>query len=163
MALSSRSYLIRALYDWIIDNNWIPHLLINATVTDVHVPDRYINSDGNVILNISPEAVRGLLISSERIIFTTRFEGVATQVCVPPKAVRAIYAKDNGEGMVFAEEENALENQATHEHEKENNSGIRPNLGTIEPPKGLYLTEKKSSPAKKSPSKYRKPTLTVVK
>lgn len=107
MATSSRPYLIRGLYEWIVDNGWVPHLLVDTRVKNVQVPEEYVSDDGRIILNISPDATRGLLIGNDRIIFTTRFAGVSYQVCLPPSAVKAIYAKENGEGMVFPEEEDA--------------------------------------------------------
>ena len=105
MAVSSRPYLIRALYEWIVDNAWVPHIVVDAKMQHVQVPDQYVAEDGNIILNISPDATRGLLIGNDRIVFTTRFSGVSYQVCVPPFAVKAIYAKENGEGMTFPEED----------------------------------------------------------
>lgn len=105
MAISNRPYLIRALYEWIVDNSWIPHILVDTSMKHVQVPEQYIGQDGNIVLNISPDATRGLLLGNDRIVFTTRFAGISYQVCVPPYAVRAIYAKENGEGMTFPEEE----------------------------------------------------------
>ncbi len=105
MVSSSRPYLIRALYEWIVDNGWVPHILVDARAKNLQVPEQYVGSDGRIVLNISPDATRGLLIGNDRIVFTTRFSGVSYQVCVPPFAVKAIYAKENGEGMAFPEEE----------------------------------------------------------
>ena len=105
MAKSNRPYLIRALYEWIVDNEWTPHILVDTHVKHVQVPEQYIEKDGSIILNISPEATRGLLLGNDRIVFTTRFSGISYQVCVPPFAVKAIYAKESGEGMTFPEED----------------------------------------------------------
>jgi stringent starvation protein B len=109
MTISSRPYLIRALHEWIIDNGWIPHILVDAHMKNVQVPDQFVGTDGRIVLNVSPDATRGLLIANDRIVFTTRFSGVSYQVFVPPYAVKAIYAKENGEGMTFPEEENFAE------------------------------------------------------
>ena len=105
MTRSSRPYLIRALHEWIVDNGWVPHLLVDAREKNVQVPEQYVGADGRIVLNISPDATRGLLLSNDRIVFTTRFAGVSYQVFIPPLAVKAIYAKENGEGMAFPEEE----------------------------------------------------------
>ncbi len=106
MTISNRPYLIRALHEWIVDNGWIPHILVDANKKNVQIPEQYVGQDGHIVLNISPDATRGLFMGNDRIVFTTRFSGVSCQVCVPPSAVKAIYAKENGEGMTFSEEYN---------------------------------------------------------
>ncbi len=100
---SSRPYLARALYEWILDNGLTPYLLVDATVPGTVVPQDFVQ-DGKIVLNISPSAVRGLDISNEAVSFNARFRGVAQDVYVPILAVLAIYARENGHGMVFAEE-----------------------------------------------------------
>ncbi|MFA7094889.1 MAG: ClpXP protease specificity-enhancing factor [Gammaproteobacteria bacterium] len=101
---SSRPYLIRALYQWIVDNNLTPHILINAGHKGVQAPQQYAQ-DGRLILNISPTAVQGLLMGNELIEFNARFGGVPMAVVIPTGAVLAIYAKENGQGMLFSEED----------------------------------------------------------
>jgi len=100
----SRPYLIRALYDWIVDNNLTPYLLVDAANDEVVVPEQYIQ-DGKIILNVSPSAVRDLNLGNESIGFNARFSGNPMDVYVPANAVLAIYAKENGQGMVFNEED----------------------------------------------------------
>lgn len=101
---SSKPYLIRAIYEWIIDNHLTPYLMVNASVEGVQVPQDFVE-DGSIVLNISPPACRGLHIENDRIVFSARFGEAALQVCVPPIAVMAIYAKENGRGMVFGQED----------------------------------------------------------
>lgn len=101
---SSRPYLIRALYDWIVDNHLTPYLLVNAEVEGVEVPPQHVE-DGKVVLNVAPQAVRGLELGNDLISFGTRFSGAPTQVRLPTGAVLAIYARENGQGMLFAETE----------------------------------------------------------
>ncbi len=101
---SSKPYLIRGLYDWIVDNDLTPYLLVNAEARGVQVPQQHV-VEGRIVLNISPKASRGLLMENDRIVFTTRFSGQATQIFVTPGSVLAIYAKENGRGMEFEEEE----------------------------------------------------------
>ena len=101
---SSKPYLIRGLYDWIVDNDLTPYLLVNAEARGVQVPQQHV-VEGRIVLNISPKASRGLLLENDRIVFTTRFSGQATQIFVTPGSVLAIYAKENGRGMEFEEEE----------------------------------------------------------
>ncbi len=101
---SSRPYLIRSIYDWILDNHLTPYLLVNAEHPAVEIPLEYV-TDGRVILNISPESCRGLHLDNDRIVLTTRFSGRTVQLSLSPGAVLAIYAKENGRGMEFTEEE----------------------------------------------------------
>ena len=100
---SNKPYLIRAIYDWIVDNNLTPYVLVNADYPGVQVPEAHVNN-GKIVLNISPHACRGLHLENDRIIFTARFSGEVVQICIVPAAVLAIYAKENGRGMDFGEE-----------------------------------------------------------
>ena len=97
---SSRPYLVRALYEWIVDNDCTPHLLVNAEHAGVQVPAGYAN-DGQIVLNVSPSAVRHLHMDNEAVSFEGRFGGVAHSLYIPSAAVMAIYARENGQGMVF--------------------------------------------------------------
>jgi len=100
----SRPYIIRALYEWIVDNDCTPYVLVDATVVNVMVPEQFVK-DGQIVLNISPGAVMDLNISNEAMAFNGRFGGVATDIYVPSTAVMGIYARENGQGMVFEPEE----------------------------------------------------------
>jgi stringent starvation protein B len=100
---SNKPYFIRAVYDWVVDNDLTPYLLVNAEYPEVEVPQEYVNG-GRIVLNISPKACRGLHLENDRIVFTARFSGRTTQVFLSPAAVLAIYAKENGRGMEFGEE-----------------------------------------------------------
>ncbi|MEX2131001.1 MAG: ClpXP protease specificity-enhancing factor [Pseudohongiellaceae bacterium] len=96
----SRPYLVRALYEWILDNACTPYILVNAMADGVAVPQEHVK-DGQIILNISPSAVNGLQLGNEAIYFDGRFAGIPTRVHVPILAVLGIYAKENGQGMFF--------------------------------------------------------------
>ena len=98
---SSRPYMIRALYEWIVDNSCTPYILVNAYAEGVQVPQQHINKDGQIILNISPVSVNGLDMHDDAIAFSARFGGVPMSVYVPAYAVMGIYARENGQGMVF--------------------------------------------------------------
>lgn len=100
---SNKPYLIRAIYDWIVDNDLTPYILVNSNFPGVQVPQEYVNN-GRIVLNISPKACRGLHLENDRIIFTARFSGQSMQIFIVPAAVLAIYAKENGQGMEFPEE-----------------------------------------------------------
>jgi stringent starvation protein B len=97
---SHRPYMVRALYEWILDNNCTPYILVNAHETGVEVPQNFVK-DGQIVLNISPVAVQGLLVANEGLEFHGRFGGIPMRVFVPIVAIMGIYAKENGQGMIF--------------------------------------------------------------
>jgi len=97
---SSRPYLVRALYEWILENECTPYILVNAFLDGVEVPQEHVK-DGQIILNISPSAVQNLLVHNQAIEFDGRFAGIPKRVIVPIGAVMGVYAKENGQGMVF--------------------------------------------------------------
>jgi stringent starvation protein B len=101
--ISLKPYLIRAIYDWIVDNSLTPYLLVNAEAEGVVVPRQYVQ-DGKIILNLRPQAVHGLSLGNRNVAFSARFGGNPMQVDIPVRAVLAIYAQENGKGMVFDEE-----------------------------------------------------------
>ncbi|QEP44699.1 ClpXP protease specificity-enhancing factor [Ectothiorhodospiraceae bacterium BW-2] len=100
---SSRPYLLRALYDWIIDNNLTPYLLIDADGDGVVVPRKFVEQ-GRIVLNISLEAVHQLNLGDEAVELNARFSGKPMHIYVPVESVMAIYARENGKGMVFGED-----------------------------------------------------------
>jgi stringent starvation protein B len=102
---SSRPYILRAIHQWITDNGLTPHLLVNASAPGVRVPEQYIEN-GKIILNISERAVSGYHQDNDWIMFQARFGGRSQEITVPVPAVLAIYAKENGKGMVFGQEDN---------------------------------------------------------
>ncbi len=112
---SRRPYLIRALYDWVLDNDLTPHLLVAADADGVDVPRQFVTEDGKITVNISPGAVRALSLENELISFSARFSGQNYNVSVPPGAVLALYARENGEGMLFGEVEEAAPSAAPPE------------------------------------------------
>lgn len=130
---STRPYLIRAIYEWIEDNNLTPHILVNTEAPGVEVPKQHIH-EGRIVLNINATAVRDLRLGNEWIEFNARFGGVARTLQIPVSAVLAIYARENGQGMAFGEEPG----------------------GDAPPPDA-------PQPAKPSPRSDRKPKLKLVK
>jgi len=110
---SNKPYLIRSLYEWIVDNDGTPHLIVNADFPGVQVPREHVQN-GEIVLNISSSAVQGLALNNDEISFNARFSGVARVIRVPVAAVLAIVARENGQGMAFPPEEmdsvNAKEN-----------------------------------------------------
>ena len=100
---SSRPYLIRAMYQWMVDNGMTPHILVDATSESVQVPSKYVENN-RIVLNIGPMAVHGLTLGNDVVNFSARFEGKSTKVVVPIECVLAIYTRENGQGMMFGEE-----------------------------------------------------------
>lgn len=100
---SSRPYLLRALWEWITDNGFTPHILVDATVEGTLVPDAFVEQ-GKITLNIGPSAVQALNIGDEAVAFSARFAGSPMDVYVPTQAVLAVYARENGQGMMFGSE-----------------------------------------------------------
>lgn len=99
---SSQPYLIRAIYDWVIENGFTPYLLVNAENDYALIPRDFVE-DGKIILNINPSAISDLQLGNDYIMFNARFSGKAMEVSVPVVAVLAIYARENGQGMMFDE------------------------------------------------------------
>ncbi|WP_101757592.1 ClpXP protease specificity-enhancing factor [Oceanicoccus sp. KOV_DT_Chl] len=97
---SSRPYIVRALYEWILENDCTPYILINAMADGVQVPQQYVKN-GQIVLNISPTAVMDLLLTNEAMNFNGRFGGVPMDIYAPMTAVMGIYARENGQGMIF--------------------------------------------------------------
>ena len=127
----SKPYVVRAIYEWIVDNNCTPHVLVDAGVEGVVVPDDYV-ADGQIVLNISPTAVVSLNLGNDAIAFSGRFGGVPLDVFLPLDSLLGIYARENGQGMIFDDDE----------------------LDGPSPP---------TEPDPISPSKAKKPSLTLVK
>lgn len=97
---SNRPYLVRALYEWICDNGLTPYLLVDAVAQGVRVPPQSVK-DGRVVLNIAPRAVTKLDLANDMVSFQARFSGVPMLVIAPIDAILAVYAMENGQGMLF--------------------------------------------------------------
>lgn len=95
-------YLLRAVYDWAVDNNFTPQVLVDATAAGVKVPANYVQ-DGRIVLNVHPRAVGHFEFAAETLRFSARFGGQSLSVEVPYAAVLAIYARENNQGITFPE------------------------------------------------------------
>ncbi len=133
---SNKSYLLRAIYEWIVDNGGTPHVVIFADNPKVSVPQHYVEN-GKIVLNISPTAAQGLLIDTDGISFSARFGGKPFTIFSPIGAVMALYASENNEGLSFEPEDDV-------------------------PPDSPTLESVPDISSKKKPSKKR-PSLKVVK
>lgn len=139
---SNRPYLIRALYEWIADNDLTPHLLVDAEQPGVVVPQGYV-ADGRIVLNVAASAVHGLVLGNDAVLFSARFGGRSFPVEVPVAAVLGIYARENGHGMLFPEQDAGESGTADAE--------------------GSEPSEDSNGPADGSEEKAKRPALRVVK
>ena len=101
---SRRPYLLRAIHEWICDSDCTPHIVVDAGSPGVDVPRQYVR-DGKIVLNVSWNATAQLKIGNDELSFSGRFGGSSMLVRVPVEAVLAIYARETGQGMIFADEE----------------------------------------------------------
>ena len=113
--ISTKPYLLRALYEWCVDNGYTPHLAVKVD-SRAQVPSEYVRN-GEITLNVSPSAVHKLQMGNELIEFSARFAGVARQISVPVAGVYALYARETGHGMTF--EVDAAKPHVQSEAEKE--------------------------------------------
>ena len=96
----AKPYLIRAIYEWSLDEGLTPQVMVDVNVSGVEAPVSYAK-DGKIVLNLHPSSIRGLDIGNEYLLFSARFAGRAENITLPITAIMAIYARENGQGMVF--------------------------------------------------------------
>jgi len=97
-----RPYLLRAMHEWMTDNALTPHIVVDASYDGLEIPREHVQ-DNKIVLNVSYAATRALMIGNDAVTFEARFNGVPRSLHVPVDAVLGIYARENGQGMVFAE------------------------------------------------------------
>lgn len=135
---SNKPYLFRGIYDWILDNDGTPYLLVDANHELAQVPNEHVK-DGQIILNASPDAIQNWFSDNEAVSFSARFSGKSQQIYIPMDALLAIYAQENSLGMAFPE---SIEKEAT---EKENIS--ESSQSTVETEKAEKKAAKPSKPS----------------
>lgn len=163
-----RPYLVRAFYDWLLDNDLTPHIVVDATLPGTQVPFDYVK-DGQIVLNIAPRAVGNLELSNEHVCFNARFGGKPQQVMVPMAAVLALYARENGAGTMFEMEpayanadDEIFEDETFEPAPTEEDEPSLVSVDSVDDPDALpQADDEPEAPA--APSKKGKPTLTVVK
>ncbi|MFC3394108.1 ClpXP protease specificity-enhancing factor [Brenneria rubrifaciens] len=167
MALSQlsprRPYLLRAFYDWLLDNQLTPHLVVDVTLPGIMVPMEFAR-DGQIVLNIAPRAVGGLELADDSVRFNARFGGVPRQVYVPMAAVLAIYARENGAGTMF-EPEPAYESAGEFEdfQDEDANSGNVMSIVDNKPDTDVTDDDGHPDDDPPQPPKGGRPSLRVVK
>jgi stringent starvation protein B len=107
---SNKPYLLRALNEWILDNELTPHIIVDVHAQGVEVPEQAIQ-DGKLVLNIAPQATQNLVVGNDCITFQARFSGTPFKIYLPIDAVMAIYARENGQGMMFAHGKDRAEDE----------------------------------------------------
>ena len=101
---AQRPYLLRALYEWVVDSDDVPHVLVDATADRVVVPAEHVK-DGQIVINLSPNAVRDLVLEQDYVMCNSRFGGQPFELYLPMASIRAIYGRDSRQGMVFPDED----------------------------------------------------------
>ncbi|MCT4705463.1 ClpXP protease specificity-enhancing factor [Enterobacteriaceae bacterium H11S18] len=122
-----RPYLLRAFYEWLLDNQLTPHLVVDVTLPGVHVPMEYAR-DGQIVLNIAPRAVGNLELGNNEVRFNARFGGVPREVFVPMAAVLAVYARENGAGTMFEPEASYDGDVASHNDDEQSPVPAEPEM-----------------------------------
>ncbi len=126
---STRPYLVRAFYDWIVDNELTPYVVLRTDLPGVKVPQQYIE-DNKIVLNVSPYATDKLDIGNHRLHFQASFSGLVTEISAPIAAIIAIYANENGRGMVFGEEDDFADDDDGSPEDKPPSDG-KPHLTVV--------------------------------
>lgn len=129
---SSRPYLIRAIYEWLVDNTLTPYIMVDAMDEMTRVPEQYVE-EGKIVLNIEPEAVANLRLGNEIVEFDARFSGISHHLYIPVRAVKAIYAFENGRGMIFNEDDDDTHPPQPDQPDDKDKSGggSRPSLKIV--------------------------------
>lgn len=170
--ISTKPYLLRALYEWCTDNGYTPHIAVRVD-NSTRVPRQFVR-DGEIVLNISFEATSQLQMGNEWIEFTARFSGKAHKIEIPVANVLAIYARENGQGMAFQVDVVAQEGEDSgafdSEDVTEDSSGDRETSAGLTPVSGGGATNEEPSEGASEPpksdgdgSKSGRPRLKIVK
>lgn len=140
---STRPYLFNAFYEWIVDSDCTPYIVVDAHYPGVEVPQEFVK-DGQIVLNVAPRAVSEFQMQDDNLHLLTRFGGIPIEINVPIQGITCIYAHENGRGMVF-ESEDPLDDPT--------------------PPQGPtpVTSDQPDNKSAKKPSKPEKPSLRVVK
>lgn len=156
-----RPYLLRAFYEWLLDNQLTPHLVVDVTLPGVQVPMEYAR-DGQIVLNIAPRAVGNLELANDEVRFNARFGGIPRQVSVPLAAVLAIYARENGAGTMF-EPEAAYDEDASIMNDEEASADNETVMSVIDGDKPDHDDDTHPDDEPPQPPRGGRPALRVVK
>ena len=148
----NQPYLLKAFFDWIVDNQMTPYIVVDATNELVEVPQEFVK-EGQIVLNVSPSACVNFAMDLEFISFQARFGGQPQNISMPCQAVMAIYARENGAGTVFAVEEDLTATETEKTIEDDTEQSTRPSGDVNE-------ADSDNAPV---PPKKGKPNLKVIK
>ncbi|ALM54581.1 ClpXP protease specificity-enhancing factor [Halomonas huangheensis] len=154
---SSRPYLARALYEWLLDNELTPYIVVDAEQELVEVPRQFVQN-GQIVLNLGPTAVRDLHMDNEQIRFSARFSGKSENLFVPMSALIALYARENGVGMVFGHEPVLPSDEAEG---AENDESV--SLEVVDTENDDELVTSEADENEHPPRKKGRPSLRVIK
>ncbi len=113
-----RYYLYKAYYEWLIDSDYTPYLLVDTNYADVDVPSEFINNENKIVLNLSPYSIGQYSVDHEAISFNTRFNGLLRDIYIPLGAMVALYSKEGGDGVMFQEEDFYTEEEYIKRHQQ---------------------------------------------
>ena len=147
--LSQRPYLLRAMLDWIVDNGWTPHLIVDARSESVRVPRQFV-TEGFIRLNISASATQSFRIDADAVEFQARFGGVSHFIHVPLDQVLAIVARENGKGLAFTTDQST---------ESAGDTALQPSIEVVREGNDAQPPEPPTSPDRPR----QRPSLKVVK
>ncbi len=157
----NRPYIVRAIYKWIVDNDCTPYILVDSHWPNATLPPQFYEEE-KIVLNISPMATRELEISNEIITFLTRFDGEVFTISIPVDGVLAVYAQENGQGMVFDPKPHPEEgNDETFKVDKPSNFKAKPSVSITNATSGQGEFGKESSTKNSRPKG--KPSLKIIK
>lgn len=157
-----RPYLLRAFYEWLLDNQLTPHLVVDVTLPGVQVPMEYAR-DGQIVLNIAPRAVGNLELANDEVRFNARFGGIPRQVSVPLAAVLAIYARENGAGTMFEPEAAYDDEDASIMNDEEASADNETVMSVIDGDKPDHDDDTHPDDEPPQPPRGGRPALRVVK
>lgn len=155
----NRPYLLKAFFDWLLDNQLTPYLVVDATYWGVEVPQQFVQN-GQIVLNIAPTAIGQFSMGQADVSFSARFGGVPFQVYIPMGAILAIYARENGAGTMF--EPDPYYDEPHTEESSERSETPKPSiLRSVDDDEDMASTSE-SEATPEAPKKGR-PSLKVIK
>lgn len=156
-----RPYLLRSHYDWLLDNDLTPHIVVDANVKGVYVPQQFVQ-DGQIVLNIAPTAVVGFELNKDALSFNARFGGVPFDVYVPISAINAIYARENGAGSMFEPEQAYIDEAEDDADQHDELTEVKSQAPALVSADASLEDNKDADSERPKPTKGR-PTLRVIK
>ncbi|QTR49785.1 ClpXP protease specificity-enhancing factor [Candidatus Thiothrix anitrata] len=158
---AKRPYLLRAFYEWIVDNGMTPHVLVDARSAQVKVPRQFVK-DGSIVLNVSMTAANNLMMDNDSVTFSARFGGKAFAIYLPVWSIMAIYSRETQDGISFPPDEYALDGDMEVFQEVRPTPSLAAVAGDDSLDGGDEVTEQDDEPEPPKPTRQR-PALRVVK